>query len=491
MSRAMLRSGVLALVLAVVGSPATAQIILDTTTGPELVLSAARRVEIQHRTKADQIQGLTRSINAVPGGTGAVAVVDRVKGPGPLGQIIDVDVKRTLPWAKIAKSFAKSLPLISTAVSIAEIAEAIRCREAVGGGAECDSGTNEQTVSQYQCTGTPLPAGGPYTGATIGAAADACSAARLAELNASSTCVWSQYLRVSKYGGTPFEFGYQRRTGASCSGSFEYGNAEYGGTPVSVLACPAVVVNGVTLYPVKGPDGKCMTNLYEPATEDQVAQKAEQWGDKAKAPMIVGELNAAGKPIEHPFPEADPVPGSVQGPRETTAHPDGSTTVRDTRYDLTPTPTGYEWTPAVTTKDYPPGAVIPPPGQIPDGSTTSGGAPAEDIITCGLPNTPACKIDETGTPKAGTISKTEVDEAKADALDRLGEIGQIQAPAWTWSFALPHNCSSITVGPFLSQSVEVDLCQYQPMIHDLVALLWAAFTVWACVAMVGRAFAVG
>jgi len=426
-------------------------------------------------------------------GPGSVVVVDKYKGPSPkAGEVIDVNVKRHLPWANISRAVAKSLPLISTALAIAEIAESIRCREAPGGGSECDPGTVETTQTQWCVLNGSLPAVGNYCAATKGGA----HAAMLAAFQASSlpcggtnTCFDYRITSCDNDGARCI---YERRSayGSNPYGPFGFFDQKWANSS-DQLACPPVVVNGVTLYPVKGPDGKCMTNVYSPASEDAVAQKVEDYGDKTKAPLIVGDLSAAGQPVEHPHPEIDPVPDSIVGPRETTTHPDGSTTIRDTRWDLAPTPTGYEWTPSVIVKDYPPGAVIPPPGAVVDGTTTTGAPPKEDPITCGLPNTPPCKIDETGTPASAQITKAEVDASRQSALDKIGEIGNIQAPAWTWSFALPSSCSTIVVGPFLSQSVEVDLCQYQAMIHDLVSLIWAAFTVWACIGMVGRTFAAG
>jgi len=421
---------------------------------------------------------------------GSVVLTSNYKGPSPLvGQTIDVAVKRTVPWAAVSKAVAKSLPLISTALAIKEIADAIRCREGPGGTAECDAGTPETQVNVYSC----FVAGVTRTGGSPVAACNAAAAA--------SSSVTNQGTYTTTITRNPGSC-----TGMACSGSVTsactwnvggescgLSNGTWDGTASSSsqLACPAVVVNGVTLYPVKGPDGKCMTNIYSPASEDAVATKAETWGDKTKAPNIVGDLNAAGKPIDHPFPEIDPVPDSVVGPRETTTAPDGSTTVRDTVWDLAPSPSGYGWMPRVITKDYPPGAVIPPPGAVTDGTTTVGAAPKEDPITCGLPNTPPCKIDETGTPTTGTIPTAEVDTSKGDALTKLTDIGTIQAPAWTWSFALPTACSPVTVGPFLTQSVTVDLCAYQGLIHDLAALIWVSFTVWACVGIAGRAFSAG
>lgn len=426
-----------------------------------------------------------RTVSAAVTPAGSVVLSSMYKGPSPIpGQVIDVAVKRTLPWASISRAFAKSLPLISTALALKEIADAIRCREAVGGSGECDLGQNETTQTQVCFTisnGWTQPPAPGACGVTIGAAATAWT-------------VWATNQANAKAASPPKSFTVVSCTATQCTfNAVQVSSTLHAvATPstAQVSACPAVALNGGTVYPVKGVDGKCPTYIYVPQTEDQVATKAETWGDKAKAPLVVQDLNNAGKPVDHPFPALDPG-SSVYGPRETTNKPDGTTTTKDTRYDFSPTADGYQWTPTTIVKDWPAGSTPTAPGTVTGGTSTTGTAPKDDPITCGLPNTPACKIDETGTPTSGNISKAEVDASKQSGLDKITSLGQVQAPQWTWSFSLPSNCSAIQVGPFLSQTVTVDLCAYQPMIHDLVSLIWAAFTAWALVGMVGRTFATG
>lgn len=480
---------------------AFSQIQWNTRDGVEYVQSAAQRVVMQHRKdQAWQAAGsLERQLYGIPGNAGAVSVVDKYKGPSPkVGEIIDVDVKRTLPWSKITKAAAKSLPLISTAVALKEIMDAIRCREAPGGAAECDAGAQETAQYVYKVNKSHAGQSGFFVGGSVAAVCNT-AAQGVAASGSGGGYVWS----VVSVTVTPdSEYPYLACSQVvirKCNPVAPQGNGAcsnessgpWGVTRDQQLACAPIVVNGVTLFPVKGPDGKCPTNIYSPASEDDVATKGETWGDKSKAPQLVGELGQAGKPIEHDPPVSDPVPDSVVGPRETTTHPDGSTTIRDTVWDLVPTADGYGWSPRVVVKDYAPGAVIPPPGEVSGGTSTTGTTPKEEVITCGLPGKPPCKIDETGTPTTGTISKEEVNVAKGEALGKITELGTIQAPAWSWSFALPTGCSAIAVGPFLTRTVTVDLCAYQGLIHDLVALLWASATVWVCVGMVGRAFSAG
>jgi hypothetical protein len=458
--------------------------------------STATRVIGQQRVDASWRGGAAaeRVLYGIPGDAGAVGSKLVHKGLAPAGEIIDVEVKRILPWKNIARAVAKSLPLISTAVAIKDIADSIRCREAPGGLSECDPGTPE-AVSEVlkwsaSCFNNSAVACTGYVHGSRDAAADAAFQQYKAA-SSGSACKGNRWEWLGALPSLPSE-GRAYRVFNQCPGyeSHAY-DGVVGSQSVSALSCPPVVVNGVSLVPVKGPDGKCATNIYQPASEDDVATKAETWGDKAKAPLIVGDLYSGGKPIDHAPPELDPVPSSINGPRETTTHPDGSTTVRDTRYDFQPGPARYDWSPVTTTKDYPPGATIPPPGAVTDGTTTTGSAPKEEIITCGLPSTPPCKIDETGTPSSANIPTAQVDAAKGSALGKITELGTVQAPAWTWSFALPTGCQAMTVGPFAGRSVTVDLCAYQSMIHDLASLIWAAFTIWACVGMVGRTFASG
>lgn len=130
-------------------------------------------------------------------------------------------------------------------------------------------------------------------------------------------------------------------------------------------------------------------------------------------------------------------------------------------------------------------------GAVTDNSTTTSTAvpplPPEPIKVCGLPNTPACKIDETGTPSGvGTTydgAKTAIDTAKTSAETNITGAASIAAPAWSFSFALPTGCAPYVTG---IKGVVLNVCQYQPTIHGLLSVIWAAATAFAMIGMVGR-----
>lgn len=486
-----LRGGLAAALL--IGSAAHAA---DWTTndGPRYGQTTAGRVLAEHRADEARRLGaaLERQINGIPGNPGSVTVSDRWKGPSPkVGDIIDVEVKRVIPWAATGRAVARALPLVGNALVIADILDSLRCREALGGGPECDPG-RDQALTPTQCWSDTIYAPGCFS--SPGAAAQA--AAEVIDAN-NRDCPHGTY-RVTGSAGAVSGSGSVRTvvvpfTGHYCSdGSLA---VSVGNRQITVyldtqnqLACPPITVNGTSIVPTTGPDGKCPTLVYQPTTEDQFADKWAEWADKAKAVDAAREAIEAQVPIPHDPPVHDPVPAGIVGDRTQTKLPDGSTVVRDKSWTLEPDGLqGYKWTEKTTEKTYPPGAVIPPPGELGEGGTESTGAPS-DIITCGLPGTPPCKIDEAGTPPP----KDPFDDPGRGGADWFKGLfdffsnPQVADTQWSWSFALPTSCSVMSVGPFLGIMVEFDLCQYQPMIHDILSIVWAAAGIWFAVGMVGR-----
>jgi len=92
-------------------------------------------------------------------------------------------------------------------------------------------------------------------------------------------------------------------------------------------------------------------------------------------------------------------------------------------------------------------------------------------------------MDESGTPTVAPVLP--------DIESILGPLDDPQttaAPSWSWTFALPSACSVISVGEFAGHSPQLDLCQWTPMIHGIMTIVWLMGTIFACISLVGRTF---
>jgi hypothetical protein len=154
-----------------------------------------------------------------------------------------------------------------------------------------------------------------------------------------------------------------------------------------------------------------------------------------------------------------------------------------------------------------PGVTVGPGGSVGTGNNSSGGStgtgstgPIEvDVETCGLPGTPPCKIDETGTP-TGTGAYSASDTAADTARDALKGVpntiieGLTTAnTSWGFSIGLPTGCTnppSLTI-PRWHLDYTLDLCAHQTSIHKVMSFLWAFLTVVGVLGMVRRTIAAG
>lgn len=111
---------------------------------------------------------------------------------------------------------------------------------------------------------------------------------------------------------------------------------------------------------------------------------------------------------------------------------------------------------------------------------------------CGAPGQPRCAIDETGTP--GPVGQGEtggpfttadgmLGTTKTNVIDAIASHKQLQSPAWTWSFALPSGCTAFV---FDALSLSIDICQWQPVIHDLMSMIWILVGIFSAVGMLQR-----
>lgn len=113
----------------------------------------------------------------------------------------------------------------------------------------------------------------------------------------------------------------------------------------------------------------------------------------------------------------------------------------------------------------------------------------DPIPPCGLPDTPKCKIDETGTPTSGSFADATkgIDDATKARQEGLATVTDPMGKntSWTWTLALPTGCQPISLNMIL-KTVVFDPCAYQGVFHDLMSLLWAGATLFAVFGMVGR-----
>ena len=127
-----------------------------------------------------------------------------------------------------------------------------------------------------------------------------------------------------------------------------------------------------------------------------------------------------------------------------------------------------------------------------DTSSDTTSKPASDsVITCGLPNTPACKLDESGTPAAvkddqytSKLDKSKKDQGElrdkaAGSADKLFFTGWssvfITPPlAQCQPFVLPRNMGSL------------DPCPVVEGVRSVMAYLWALGAFWLSLGMIRR-----
>lgn len=133
------------------------------------------------------------------------------------------------------------------------------------------------------------------------------------------------------------------------------------------------------------------------------------------------------------------------------------------------------------------------------GATTGNGTGGngEGIVVCGLPDTPPCKIDETGTPTgegADTDARAEINTEAGKLTTKLDQIiAGDGAPDRSWGFSIsfPSTCNPMSIGTARWGFYTLDFCQWQSVAHDLMSLVWIGATIFACLGMVFRAISAG
>ncbi|WP_218239603.1 hypothetical protein [Comamonas fluminis] len=101
--------------------------------------------------------------------------------------------------------------------------------------------------------------------------------------------------------------------------------------------------------------------------------------------------------------------------------------------------------------------------------------PENDFLVCGLPNTPACRIEEKGTPEPVEDTAQKDAERVHKPLDDLLKDPKSVLPSFptiNWTFRLPSGCAPLSIPAFSPFLQEIDVCQFQPIFHDIMSMIW-------------------
>lgn len=241
-----------------------------------------------------------------------------------------------------------------------------------------------------------------------------------------------------------------------------------------VPTCP----NGVTY------NGNCN----QPVTDEVGAGNITPQITGNNGPAIGQAITNAGGDVNgSSLPSVQLNPSS--GPTTTTQNQDGTST--QTHQDYLPNCSQNRCAVSqqtTTVQLNPQGVPIGTPTVTTTSPGPQSGATPDPEPGCGLPTSPPCKIDETGTPSAaqgtaalaGAVASVATSQTGAIAVQTTAAEANGKNTAWSFSFAFPTGCTPYP----MFRGVVVDMCAYQTMIHDLMTLVWwlacffAVFSMW-------------
>lgn len=350
-------------------------------------------------------------------------------------------------------------------------------------------------------------------------------ACRSGTVPASSYASHSSYISYVKSlcdGGIAPNTGSYNWVGSVSSSSIDFqilrtsNGTLWGGQSVSFASsCPAnSTYNGTDCTCNAGftPSGAQCTTVQRVATEQEIVDLIAQqsgWPDSTIADALADALKLPGiQPVIAPDIEAQPAADTqvqIQGApsgvtigdpvttETTTTNPDGTTSTTTKTTTTTVTPDGnklvktQDTVTTVTVKDAQGNPISTTTTTTTTAQTPTTAAEGEDL-ECGLPDTPACRIDETGTPEPpDDDGESRFWELVPQCLQDDWKSCFPEFPDVNWTFSFPSGCSPISLGAFEDVGFSsVDLCQFQSTIHDLMSMVWAAAGLFGAVALISR-----
>lgn len=401
--------------------------------------------------------------------------------PTPSGGRLPVTATGRIPAAQVGKAvgrfLGKTLPLLATGYALFDLAKEL--------GFTLDNSTGAVVVSKPDpsvCTSAPCApeyrmrfdhsSATPWTSWTTNPAS-ACAA-----VNGQSGVSYSGDTRtvtsVTYYSPSNCALNYSSNWGSNYSGgasaAIETRTPQVTTNPTSLPSSQQEFIDAVAAKSGWPSTSRLAEVLADPKASQDVKIKTD-------SPTVTG-------------------PATTTGPSKVTTNTTNNTTKTETtthNHTYGGAKVNTTTNISVVTVDNSTGAVI-------DQSTSTDSAPKaeEQAITCGLPGTPACKMDETGTPEAyapdrykeiGENYKTAVD-ARRETVSGTADKGFLSG--WTVLFSAPavQACTPITLPNGMSavSMGTIDPCPVVDGVRSVMAYLWAIAGFWLCLGMVKRTF---
>ncbi len=222
--------------------------------------------------------------------------------------------------------------------------------------------------------------------------------------------------------------------------------------------------------------------------EDAIAQKSD-WPSSSKLSQVLREAIQTGETVQS-VPQTLTGPVTSPGVKTTTRNPDGTSTTTTTNHTYTYSgPTVTVTTTTVTQNYTDTGAASGNPTTTTTEPVAEPVKEEKELKVCGLTTDTACKIDETGTKE-----KTELDPDKkvTDALKQATDFAKTPSsvlpalPQLNWSFRLPTGCVAIALPAFEPYLQSIDVCQFLPMFHDIMGMVWVIGSLFGAISVFWR-----
>lgn len=446
---------------AITGTPAVGK------AGPGVIVKTANSAQFVYG--GNPAPDITRAYSALSGG--GVAARDLVPARVIPGQPAVIVARSMAPRAlAVAGALAvRSLPTVAVGVALWDIYNNIRVMPDGAGGLLKDDGVLPGT--------TTIPGSACYNDSSLtppfDCKASPASAAAYALVSSgrSNYCELvpaSPLVNFAQY----FNFGILSDGQCILKGQEIYVTG-YETSGVDVPECPASIDPFDPKYSIpKGfpvmPDGKCRQarGYAQPISAEGAADWAVNFPSFQTTPEMARDIIDRGQPVEAtgPVEVSGPIssPGNPQ--TTTTEGPSGTTTV------TTNTVNNYTYQGDTVTWN-----ITEITSTNTGGQTTTTTTDGKEITVCGLPGKPACKLDETGTPDP-TLSDPakDVQGAMTDIVKIVQNPTSVfpSFPSINWAFALPTGCGVIPLPAFAPFLTGIDICQFQPMFHEIMGLVW-------------------